>query len=134
MIDLKDLRENPDRYRTGAARKQMTVDIDRLLQLDADRRAALSEQETLRAEQNKLSKETGAKIGPLMGRMKKADGDEKAAIQAEVDAIKAAPAALKEKIQGLQDTIDGIKPEFDEILLSVPLPPDDDVPVGETAV
>ena len=133
MIDLKDLRENPDRYRTGAARKQMAVDIDRLLELDTKRREALSEQESLRAEQNRLSKETGAKIGPLMGQLKKAEGDERTRIQAEVDAIKAAPAALKEKIQSLQETIDAIKPEFDEILLSVPLPPDEDVPVGESA-
>ncbi len=133
MIDLKDLRDHPDRYRTGAARKQMAVDIDRLLELDTRRRAALSEQETLRAEQNRLSKETGAKIGPLMGQLKKAEGAERDRIQAEVDAIKAAPAALKEKIQALQETIDAITPEFDAILLSVPLPPDEDVPVGASA-
>jgi hypothetical protein len=29
MIDLKDLRENPDRYRTAPPSKQMAVDIDR---------------------------------------------------------------------------------------------------------
>ena len=34
MIDLKDLRANPEKYRRGAAQKQQTVDLDRLLELD----------------------------------------------------------------------------------------------------
>jgi seryl-tRNA synthetase len=133
MIDLKDLRENPDRYRTGAARKQMTVDIDRLLELDTSRRETLAKQESLRAEQNKLAKETGPKIGPLMGQLKKAEGAEKDRLQAEIDAIKAAPAALKEQIQSLDAELKSGEDEFRSLLLSVPLPPDEDVPVGESA-
>ena len=35
MIDLKDLRENPEKYRTAAQQKRISVDIDRLLQLDS---------------------------------------------------------------------------------------------------
>ena len=133
MIDLKDLRENPDRYRTGAQRKQVPVDIDRLLELDSSRRETLSEQETLRAEQNRLAKETGPKIGPLMGQLKRAEGADKDRLQAEIDAIKAAPAALKEKIQSLEGTLKASEDEFRSLLLSVPLPPDEDVPVGKTA-
>ena len=133
MIDLKDLRENPDRYRTGAARKQIEVDIDRLLELDASRRSAIAEQESLRAEQNKLAKESGPKIGPLMGQIKKAEGEEKERLQALVDEIKAAPAALKEKIQSLEGTLKATEDEYRSLLLSVPMPADDDVPVGETA-
>ena len=34
MIDLKDLRENPDKYRNGVRDKCMQVDVDRLLALD----------------------------------------------------------------------------------------------------
>ncbi len=133
MIDLKDLRDNPARYREGAAAKQMTVDFDRLLALDADRRAALAEQEALRAEQNKLAKETGPKIGQLMGRLKKATGDEKTALEAEVDQVKAGPARLKQQIQALDEKLAEISPELDTLLLSVPLPPDPDVPTGTSA-
>lgn len=133
MIDLKQLRENPDRFRTGAARKQVAVDIDRLLELDAQKRAALTEQEALQAEQNRLAKETGPKIGQLAGQLKKAEGDEKARLQAEIDAIKAAPAALKEKIRSLDESIAAIAPELNALLLTVPLPADDDVPVGTSA-
>ena len=45
MIDLKDLRENPDRYRDGAAAKNSAIDIDRVLALDTERRRLQSEQE-----------------------------------------------------------------------------------------
>ena len=33
MIDVKDLRENPDKYRRGAQLKNVTVDIDAILAL-----------------------------------------------------------------------------------------------------
>lgn len=131
MIDLKALRENPQRFIDGAAKKNSSVDIDALLSLDEQRRALMSEQETLRAEQNKLSKETGPKIGQLMGKLKNASDDEKASIQGEVDAIKAAPAKMKEQITALDAQIAELEPRLNSILLSIPLPPDDDVPVGK---
>lgn len=130
MIDLKALRDNPKRFIDGAKKKNYSVDIDALLQLDEQKRALMSEQEALRAEQNKLSKETGPKIGQLMGKLKGAGDDEKPAIQAEIDAIKSAPAMMKEKITALDEQIAEIEPKLNAILLSIPLPPDDDVPVG----
>lgn len=133
MIDLRDLRERPDRYRTGALRKHVGVDVDRLIELDALRRDLQGRQETLRAEQNRLAKETGPKIGQLMGALKKAAEGERASIQAEIDAIKAAPAALKAEIQDLEGQLAEIEPEFRDLLLAVPQPPDDDVPVGAGA-
>ncbi|HHN78104.1 MAG TPA: serine--tRNA ligase [Phycisphaerales bacterium] len=133
MIDLKDLRENPDRYRDGAAKKQIPADIDRVLELDAQRRAVMAEQEALRSEQKKLAKETGPKIGQLMGRLKKAEGEEKARLEAEIEQIKAAPASLKAKIQALDEQIASLTPRLEALLLAIPLPPDDDVPVGESA-
>jgi hypothetical protein len=36
MIDLKDLRSNPEKYRTGAKLKGVDVDIDALLALAHD--------------------------------------------------------------------------------------------------
>lgn len=84
MIDLKQLREDPERFRLGAKRKCIAADIDGALALDEQRRAVLTEMETLRAEQNKLSKEAGLKIGALMGEAKKADPARKAAIDAEL--------------------------------------------------
>lgn len=133
MIDLKALRDDPARFKDGAAKKNYDVDIDRILELDASRRDLMTRAETLRAEQNKLAKESGPKIGQLMGRLKKAEGDEKAAIESEVESLKAAPARLKAEIAGLQEQLDAVSPELDALLLQVPLPPDADVPVGKSA-
>ena len=70
MIDLKILRENPDAVRhSQKVRGEDVAIVDQLLGADAISRTALSEFETLRAEQNALSKSVGA-----------AKGDEKTAL------------------------------------------------------
>jgi seryl-tRNA synthetase len=70
MIDIKFIRENPDAVRASQkGRGEDTSIVDQLLALDETRRAAITEFETLRAEQNTLSKSVGA-----------AKGDEKAAL------------------------------------------------------
>ncbi|CAB4609684.1 MAG: serine--tRNA ligase [Actinobacteria bacterium] len=70
MIDLKILRENPDAVRhSQKVRGEDVAIVDQLLEADAISRTALSEFETLRAEQNALSKSVGA-----------AKGDEKTAL------------------------------------------------------
>jgi seryl-tRNA synthetase len=134
MIDLRDLREHPDRYREGARHKGFAVDIDRLLELDSRRRGLLTEQESLRAEQKRIEKEIGPQIGRLSGAMKKA-GDEadRSRLARELEELKARPAALKGQIGDLESQLAAIDPTLRELLLTVPLPADDDVPVGQSA-
>ena len=70
MIDLKILRENPDVVRhSQKVRGEDVAVVDQLIAADALSKAALSEFETIRAEQNALSKAVGA-----------AKGDEKTAL------------------------------------------------------
>ena len=70
MIDLKVLRENPELVRNSQkVRGEDTSVVDQLIAADVAARAAISEFETIRAEQNVLSKSVGA-----------AKGDEKTAI------------------------------------------------------
>lgn len=133
MIDLKALRENPDRFRQGAADKQMAVDIDRVLELDARHRELLNHQETLRAEQKKLAKETGPKIGQLQGKLKSASGLEKTELEAEIAELKNLPARLKGQIQEYDEQLARIVPELESLLLEIPQPPDDDVPRGASS-
>ncbi|MEN1705287.1 MAG: serine--tRNA ligase [Planctomycetota bacterium] len=130
MIDLKQLRDNPDRFRQGAAKKNVEVDIDRLLELDTKRRDLMTQEESLRAEQKALGKSTGPALGKLKGKLKGASDDEKPAIEAEIEELQAKPAQLKEAIRDLEDARRELEPEVDAILLQVPMPPDDDVPVG----
>jgi len=70
VIDLKVLRDNPDLVRNSQkVRGEDVAIVDQLIAADAIARTAISEFETIRAEQNLLSKSVGA-----------AKGDEKAAI------------------------------------------------------
>lgn len=133
MIDLRDLRERPDRYREGARLKKIDADIDRLLDLDARRRAILTELESARAEQNRIAKESGPEIGRLAGQIKKAEGAERAALEARLNELKARPAALKARVQELEAQSAALDPEIEGLLLQVPLPPDPDVPRGESS-
>ena len=64
MIDLKQLRENPELFRASQkVRGEDAELVDKLLAADDLRRAAISEFESLRAKQNLLSKSVGAASG-----------------------------------------------------------------------
>ena len=64
MIDLKQLRENPELFRASQKVRGEDVQlVDKLLAADDLRRAAISEFESLRAKQNLLSKSVGAAKG-----------------------------------------------------------------------
>ncbi len=133
MIDLKQLREDPERYREGARKKNVEVDIERTLELDERRRALTQEQESLRAEQRKLEKAMGPEIGKLMGRLKSASAGDREAIERELAELKNRPAALKERIQTLDAPLAEAEADLRAELLRIPMPPDPDVPVGESA-
>ena len=90
MIDIKFLRENPDAVRASQKGRGEDVGVvDQVLATDELKRAAITEFEQLRAEQNLLSKSVGA-----------ANGDEKTALLANskelADKVKAADAKRAE--------------------------------------
>ena len=116
MVDLKDLRENPDKYRRGAERKNVRVDVDAILRADESRVAAQREFERLRTEQNDASKQ--------ISKLKDA-GEKQAAIARVGD--------LKSKVKEAEDRMKAAEADLQPLLLQVPQPPDDDVPVGKDA-
>ena len=94
MIDPRILRESPDTLRESQRRRGEDVAlIDRLVDLDAARRARQAEYDAIRGEQKQLSK----RIGPLQGAVKKDPGD--AAARAELDALMVEAAALAERVK-----------------------------------
>ncbi len=131
MIDLKDLRDHPDRYRDGAAAKGTVIDIDRVLELDTEKRRLQTEQEECRAEQKRLGKETGPRIGQLKGQLKSAEGMDRERIEAEMVELERRPIMLKDRIHALDGEIAAIEPELHGLLLSIPQPPAADVPRGK---
>ena len=98
MIDLKVLRDTPDVVRNSQKLRGEDVSVvDQLLSADAAARTALTEFETLRAEQNLLSKSVGS-----------AKGDEKTALldkakelAAKVKSADAKRGELEEKARAL---------------------------------
>jgi seryl-tRNA synthetase len=134
MIDIKALREHPDTFRQGAALKKMHVDIDRVLALDAQRRALQTQRQNLAAEQGQIEKSVGPQLGKLSGELKKAtDPAARAALEAQIAELRAKPAALKARVQDIETQERAIEPELQSLLLTIPQPPDADVPRGTSS-
>ena len=132
MIDLKLLRENPAHFKEGARLKGVAVDIEHLLALDARRRALQTSRQALAAEQGQLEKVVGPQLGKLSGELKKAaDEGARREIEGQIASLRGQPAALKAQVQALDEQERAIEPELTALLLTVPQPPDADVPRGE---
>ena len=56
MIDIKLLREQPEQVKEAISRKKFTVDIDQVIELDAVRRAKITEAESAKAAQKAANK------------------------------------------------------------------------------
>lgn len=70
MIDIKFLRENPEKVKENIKKKFQDNKIelvDKVIELDAESRKTKQEADDLRANRNKISKE----IGALMAQKKK---------------------------------------------------------------
>ena len=130
MIDIRFLRENPDVVRENIRKKfqdEKLPLVDEVIALDAARRAAIAEVESLKAARNKLSKANG----PLYGRLKKcADDAERAEIQAEIDKNNAAVKADDERRAALDAQIAENDARIREIMYTIPNIIDPSVPIG----
>ncbi len=115
MIDLKVLREDPDLVRAGILKKHNDCDLDAILEADSNRRALISEVETLRAQQKAANTE--------MSQMQK--GSEE--FLNKLQEMKALSASVKEKDAGLKE----VEEAWNELVLSIPNLPHESVPEGK---
>ncbi|HUT64979.1 MAG TPA: serine--tRNA ligase [Spirochaetota bacterium] len=113
MVDLRQLRDDPERYRVGAQKKRINVDIYAVLRIDEERRR-------LQASVDRKRQDLGLKSA----RMKKVEDEERKRLQEELKsfskAIKVDEIRLRQKDS-----------ELEEGLLRIPNPPLEDVPVGK---
>ena len=98
MIDLKALRDDPDRVRASQrARGEDVATVDALLAADERRRSAISAADTLRSEHKALGRQVGKAYGPeraeLLAHGKQLSADVKAAEAEQVAAEDALDAA-----------------------------------------
>ena len=121
MLDIKLIREKTDFVRSRLATRGAGDEklVDKILHFDEQRRKALSEVETLKAQRNRASKE----IGALMGQKK----------IAEAEAKKTETKDLGDKISELDDVATGAEIHRDEFMLRLPNLPHESVVVGKSA-
>ena len=116
MLDIRLIRENPDKVKAGLLAKEADCgkEIDRILELDALRRDAIFATENLKAEQNKVTKQ-------IPGLKKK--GADTAPVFAEMN-------KLKESIKENEARLREIEEEYRALMLSLPNLPDEDLKPG----
>ena len=114
MFSARWIRENGDLFDSGLARRGVEPHADRVLTLDASRRAAQAKFQEQQHKRNWLSKEIGAA---------RARGEDTGDLVAEVK-------ALKEVAQGRERKEREVAAKLDELLAGLPNLPADDVPDG----
>ena len=116
MIDIKRIKDDPAAVKDGFRAKEVNCDeqVDRILELDGLRRSLIAETESMKAEQNKVSKQIPA--------LKKA-GQDVAPVFARMGELKAAIAANDEKLRD-------VEAEYRVTMLSLPNLPDPDLKPG----
>ena len=116
MLDIKRIKEDPNGVKAGLKAKEVDCDdiVDRILELDKERRSIIAANEARKAEQNKVSKEIP---------MKKKAGEDVSPIFARMAELKAEIAADDEKLRS-------VEAEYRVKMLSLPNLPDPDLKPG----
>jgi seryl-tRNA synthetase len=114
MLDIAFIREFPELVKAGAKKKHIQVDVDRLLEVDRQRRVLITEIEQLRAERNRKSK-TVSGVPP-----------------GERETLLAETRAITEQLKHRETALAPLEEEFERLMLQVPNVPAADVPEGLT--
>lgn len=114
MLDIKFIRENTERVKQNTLDKgYKNVDIDRVIELDQERKALGQEIDSLRSRRNEIANSM---------KITKSKPSSELIVEGK---------ELKEKISALEDKYRHIDQDFMTILKSIPNILQDDVPIGE---
>lgn len=114
MLDLKFIRENPEKIKRALEAKGVKLGLDELLRLDEKRRELIKEAEDLKARRNKANEEISAlkrakqDAGPKISELKN----------------------VSQRIGSLDKEAAEVESQFSKLLLYVPNIPHESVPVG----
>ncbi len=114
MIDIRIIRERPDEVKHALDLLNTSAPIDRIIELDAERRRLVTEVDQLKATRNEGSKAVS----------KAKDPDERNRLIAEMKQVSDAITVMDAQITA----VDG---EFNDLMLQVPNMPMPEVPVGK---
>lgn len=117
MLDIKVIRENPERVKQAMHTRNMDLDakIDELLAIDVERRQLTVQVDALKQKQNEASKQI-----PVL----KKEGKDTSAIFAEM-------AEIKTEVKDLDKKQSDLEAKQKSILLEIPNIPDASVPIGK---
>lgn len=116
MLDIKRIRNNPEEVEKLLKRRGHELCLDRILELDKQRREKLTEMENMKAEQRRVSvrvpmlRKQGLDVTEILLKMKE----------------------LSEKIKLLDTEIKKIDTEIEKELMNIPNIPNPDIAVGES--
>ena len=114
MLDIKRIRNNPEEIVEALKKRRGEYPIQKLLATDEKRREVIQKVESMKAEQNKLSKQV-----PQM----KKNGEDTTELFKNLK-------KLSDDIKNLDDDLKDIDDEIREYLMEIPNTPNKDVPVG----
>ena len=117
MLDIKFIRENPNLVKDCVKKRNLNMDdkIDEIIKIDSIRRDILGKVESMKAEQNRVSKE--------IPKIKKNSGD--------ISEIMLKMKEVSNEISALNTKLNEYEKKQKEILLSIPNIPHISVPVGK---
>jgi len=114
MLDIKFIRQNPQIVKQGCQKKQVKVDIDRVLEVDKKRRETMAALENMLAQKNKASKTIATAK----------DEKEKQKMILEMQ-------ELDKNSDRLNKNLKETEKEFNDLMLQIPNLPQGNVPVGK---
>ena len=114
MIQLREIRENPEHFIDGAKNKCESVDIKKILDLDLKWRSLVKKSEQKKSTKNKINQQ--------ISELKKSKKDSNDLI----DQMK----TLSKEIKNYDLEISNINIEINQILKWIPNPPHKSVPIG----
>lgn len=114
MLDIKVIRENPEKINELLKRRNPELSIDEVIEIDVKRRKVQAQADELRAKRKKESQ--------MIGELKK-KGENTDAIQAEVK-------QLGEQVKALEEEETSLDEKQKDLLLHIPNAPDETTPVG----
>jgi seryl-tRNA synthetase len=103
MHDIRLIRENPEAFDAGLARRRLPAQATSLIALDEERRAMTTQVQVAQSRRNEASKLIGAAMGK---------GDKDAA-----EALKAEVAALKDEMPAIEARADRLAEELKAALI-----------------
>jgi seryl-tRNA synthetase len=116
MLDIKTIRENLGEVKRAMLNRNQNVDLNKLLELDNEKKTKIKEIEQLRSKRNKESKE--------IGRLKSSG---KKYFSTPFEGVN----QIRIKIQGYEKQLLIIEKQIKDLLLFVPNIPDKKVPIGK---